>query len=407
MNPSRLSLEGGSPVRRQLLPLRRISYGFEELQGILDVFRHGTFCSVYPEARKVKALEAAFGKYCGVKHAVAFNSGTTAQHASLIAAGVGPGDEVIVPPLTFASTAYTVLMVGAKPVFADVDDDTITLDPDSAERAVTSRTRAIVPVHWFGHPAAMDELLALAAAHNLTPIEDCAHAFGAEYRGRKVGSMGAMACWSLQEGKVITAAGEGGLLTTNDDALAEMARSVCDHGKDKGPQVEGPLRYRIVRVGNNYRLSEIHAAFALAQLDKIETFRAKRRAHTEYLDSALKEVPGLRRPAPWPEVEVCCAYYPVRFDEEHFRGDLRQISASLTAEGIGNTSMGEELCHVHPLFSRQSEGIHLPVAERIARELLLLPLYPSLTRTDLDDIVVAVMKVAAAYRKGPQVAAPA
>ncbi len=394
-----LAIDGGSPVRTEKLPFVRVSYGYEELQEIVDVFERGIFCSVYAEAEKVRALEDAFAEYAGVRHAVAFSSGTTAQHASLLAAGVGPGDEVIVPPLTFASTAYTVLLAGAKPVFADVDDNTITLDPERVAEVMTERTRAIVPVHWFGHPAAMDELLALAEPADVVVIEDCAHGFGTAYRGRAAGTMGQMACWSLQESKVLTSAGEGGMLTTDDDRMAEIAASICDHGKDKRAGRREAGGYRIVRVGNNYRLSEIHAAFGLAQLRKAETLRAARRAHTKVLDEALSEVKGLRRPQPWPDVELSYAYYPLRFEEESFTVDVDRISDALTAEGIANgVGFGrEELCHVHPLFVEHCGEVSLPVAERIARELLALPLYPDLTRSDLDEVVTAVRKVSAAY----------
>ena len=331
---------------------------------------------------------------------MAFNSGTTAQHASLVAAGVGPGDEVVVPPLTFASTAYTVFMVGATPVFADVEDDTITLDPSRVAEAITPRTRAVAPVHWFGCPAAMDELLALAKEHGLAVIEDCAHANGAVYRGRKAGTIGDMSCWSLQQSKVLTAAGEGGMLATNDEGLARIARSVCDHGKDKAAQPAGELEYSIVRLGNNYRLSEIHAAFALAQLRKAAVVEEARKAHSEYLDSGLDQVPGLRRPSPPPDVRPGHPYYPVRFDEDSFRVGLDRIAEALNAEGIGTIKIAqEEFCPVHPLFKENCGPSFIPVAERVRRELLLLPLYPDLTPSDLDDVIAAVKKVTEAYRR--------
>ena len=165
---STLAIDGGVPVRRDLLRGHRVSAGYEELRQMLEVFDNGKFCSVDPTAPKVPEFERAFADYVGSRYAVAFNSCTTAQHASLVAAGVGPGDEVIVPPLAFASTAYTVFMVGATPVFADVDDNSITLDPQRVAEAITPRTRAIVPVHWFGFPAAMDEMLDVAGSsrHN-------------------------------------------------------------------------------------------------------------------------------------------------------------------------------------------------------------------------------------------------
>ena len=402
----KLAIDGGTPVRADLLPLIRASFGEEERRQMQSVLDAGVFCSVMPDATKVRELEADFAAYVGAGHAVAFSSGTTAQHASLAALELGPGDEVIVPPLTFISTAYTVLMRGATVVFADVDDGTICLDPTKVAEKITPRTRAVVPVHWFGHPVDMDPLLALARQHGLAVIEDCAHAYGASYRGRKAGTLGAMACWSLQESKLVTAAGEGGMLTTDDDRLAGNARMLRDHGKSqkRRPDQRG---YEVVGVGNNYRMTEIQAAFAVAQLGKIDTFLARRRVHTEYLDAALVRIPGLRRQARHPDVEPVCAYYPVRFLSDCFGVDLHHICDALTAERIGNSAIADhEMCHVHPLFTRQSTAGSrqygpgtLPIAENIARELLILPLYPDLNRRDLDDIIAAVEKVVAAYGK--------
>jgi hypothetical protein len=244
----------------------------------------------------------------------------------------------------------------------------------------------------------MGDLLVLAEANDLVVIEDCAHAYGTAYHGRKAGTMGQMACWSMQESKVLTAAGEGGVLTTDDEALGEIAASVCDHGKDKTAGEQEAGGYQIVRLGNNYRMSELHAAFGLAQLRKAERLREARRVRTEYLDGRLGDAPGLRRPTPWSEVGLSYAYYPVRFDEERFKVGLPQISAALKDEGIGNATIGrDELCHVHPLFVERCGRPSLPVAERIARELLLLPLYPDLTEGDLDDVVAAVRKVTDNY----------
>jgi dTDP-4-amino-4,6-dideoxygalactose transaminase len=366
----------------------------------LEVFESGNFSSAYPRATKVRAFEAAFAEYAGSKHAVAFNSCTTAQHASLVIAGVQPGDEVIVSPLTFAAPAYTVFMVGATPIFADADDNTINMDPEKVAEKITPRTRAIVPVHWFGHPVAMDEIFELAAQHDLTVIEDCAHGFGTVYRGRKAGTMGLMGCWSLQETKMLTAAGEGGVLTTHDDGVALLAQSIADHGKAKGAEAGDSPHPIIVRLGNNYRLSEIQAAFALAQVRKADQIRTDRKSHVEYLDDALLDVEGLKRPKPWPDVELSYAYYPLRFDEDHFRVDLEQISAALEAEGIGNNMLAHhERPYVHPLFVERCGPVDLPIADRIARELVILPLWPDLTRDDLDDILEAVMKVVTAYRR--------
>lgn len=393
-----LAIEGGPPIRERKLPFSRISYGYEELKEILDVFENGTFCSVMPTAVKVPALEIAFADYVGTKYAVAFNSGTTAQHASLVAAGVGPGDEVIVPPLTFASTAYTVFMVGATPVFADVDDNTITLDPGSVIQVTTDRTRAIVPVHWFGHPAEMQKIINHAELHNISVIEDCAHAYGATYQENSIGTIGSMSCWSLQQSKVLTAAGEGGILATDDEGHAQVAKSIRDHGKDKSNTSGVIDRYSIVRVGNNYRLSELHAGFALAQLRKAHVLQEKRKLHSLYLDSGLGDITGIRRPRAAKDVTVGHPYFPVRFSEGCFRVNLDKITNALEAEGIDTIRIAdEEFVPDHPLFRENCGPADLPVANQIGKELMLLPLYPDLEKNDLDDIIGAVKKVTEAY----------
>jgi dTDP-4-amino-4,6-dideoxygalactose transaminase len=390
-----LALEGGQSVRATPLPLIRACHGEEERREVLAVLERGVFCSVRAEATKVRELEAAFAEWLGVQYAVAFTSGTTAQHASLAALDLKPGDEVIVPPLTFVSTAYTVLLAGGTPVFADVDLGTYNLDPSAAAAKITPRTRAIVVVHWFGHAVDLDAFQALARDHTLTRIEDCAHAYKSTYRDQSLGTFGAMACWSLQESKVLTAAGEGGVLTTNDLTLAQRARALRDHGKDQTWRGEG---YRVSTLGNNYRMTEIQAAFALAQLRKLDHFHAARRAHSLYLDRGLAGIPGLVRQALRADVASSYAYYPVRCVERAFRAPLDYIAAALAAEGIGVSAIArDETCHLHPLlvpYAHHYEGASdLPIAEQVARELLILPLYPDLTPSDLDDIIAAVRKV--------------
>lgn len=395
---SRLAIEGGDPVRPTPLPLIRVSHGDAERQAVLDVLDRGVFCAVRPEATQVRAFEAAFAAWLGVKHAVAFSSGTTAQHASLAALDLRPGDEVIVPPLTFISTAYTVWLAGATPIFADVDPATFNLDPAAVRQKITPQTRAIVVVHWFGHAVDLDQFLPLAQESGLTLIEDCAHAHGAWYRARRLGTFGRMACWSFQESKILTAAGEGGMLTTDDNALADHARALRDHGKDQTWRGEG---YRVTSLGNNYRMTEIQAAFALAQLGRLDELLQARRHHVAYLDQGLAGLPGVVRTEVQPNVTPCYPYYPVRLPVRAFRVPLETFSHALAAEGIGNYAIGrEELAHAHPLFASRIGPPHagygvgnLPIAEQLARELLLLPLYPDLSLADLDHIIHGVHKV--------------
>jgi dTDP-4-amino-4,6-dideoxygalactose transaminase len=422
MNSEQLAIDGGAPVRPgEPIPLSKVCWDEGEQRAVQRVFQSGFFCSVYEEAAEVKALEKEFAHRVGARHAVAFNSGTTAQHAALVALGIGPGAEVIVPPLTFISTAYTVLIAGAVPVFADVCRDTITIDPHDIEQKLSPRTKAIVPVHWFGHPADMDAIVSLATGHDLAVIEDCAHGPGITLHGRQTGSFGQISCWSLQQSKILTAAGEGGLATTDDDVLAARLRQVCDHGKEKSEKAPSDLAapYRVTALGNNYRLGEMHAAFARAQLSKLDDLQRRRRSAYVFLHERLCEVPGLQFQIPRPGAGLSYYCFPVLFPSESFSVPVAQINAAMHAEGIGTHPIAlDELCHVHPLFAtaagRATASAYqltgdapipdygwgtLPVAEKIANELLLLPMHPDLSEQDLDDIIVATRKVAAAYRR--------
>lgn len=422
MGSEQLAIMGGAPVHSgEPIPLTKVSWDAGEQSGVQRVFESGIFCSVYQEATEVKALEKEFTQCVGARHAVAFNSGTTAQHAALAALGIGPGDEVIVPPLTFISTAYTVLIAGAVPVFADVCRDTITIDPQAIREKISARTKAIVPVHWLGHPADMAAILSLAAEKDLVVIEDCAHGPGITLDGQQTGNFGRIACWSLQQSKVLTAAGEGGLATTDDDVLAARLKQICGHGKDKTEKAPSDFvaPYRVTALGSNYRLSEMQAAFARAQLSKLGDLRQRRKRAFNTLRTRVRDIPGLELLVRRSGAGLSYYVFPVLFPEESFSVSVGHINAAMHAEGIATHPIGlDELCHVHPLFA-EAEGRAtapayqffgdtplppygwgtLPVAEKIAHELLLLPLHPDLSEQDLSDIVAATRKVASAYRR--------
>ncbi len=417
-----LAIVGGPPVHPgEAIPLTKVSWGEGEQSGVQRVFESGIFCSVYQEATEVKALEREFAQCVGARHAVAFNSGTTAQHAALAALGIGPGDEVIVPPLTFLSTAYTVLIAGAVPVFADVCRDTIIIDPQQIRNKISARTQAIVPVHWLGHPADMAAILAIAAENGIEVIEDCAHGPGITLHGQQTGQFGQIACWSLQQSKVLTAAGEGGMATTNDDLLASRLKQICHHGKAKTEKAPSDFvaPYQVTALGNNYRLTEMQAAFARAQLSKLEDLQEARKRAFACLQAGVRDIPGLELLVRRPGAGLSYYVFPVLFPKEHFSVSVAQINAAMHAEGVATHPIGlDELCHIHPLFT-EAEGRAtapafqfrgdaplplygwgtLPVAEKIAHELLLLPLYPELSEQDLDDIISATRKVANAYRR--------
>jgi dTDP-4-amino-4,6-dideoxygalactose transaminase len=420
-----LAIDGGKPVRAgKPIRMRKVCWDEREQQAIQRVFESGIFCSAAAAATEVKALEIEFAQYVEARHAVAFSSGTTAQHAALVALGIGAGDEVIVPSLTFISTPYTVLLANAVPVFADVRRETITIDPEDIRKKITPRTKAIAPVHWLGHPADINAIMAIADELDLMVIEDCCHGPTIKQNGRQVGSFGQIACWSMQQSKVFTSAGEGGLATTNDDALAARLRQVRGHGKAQDDQSPAdPSRfvksYRVTALGNNYRLSEMQAAFARAQLSKLDDLSARRRDAYRALRRGLSDIEGLEFQAQQPGAELAYSYYPVIFPQETFAVSVEQLYTAIYAEGVETMPMGvDELSHTHPLFAdpsgrataiayelrgdaplpRYGRGT-LPVSEKLADELLLLPMHPDLAGTEIEEIILAVRKVAAAYRQ--------
>ena len=425
MAKKQLAINGGKPVRPGTpIPMRKVCWDEREQQAVQRVFDSGIFCSAATSATEVKTLEQEFAEYVEARHAIAFSSGTTAQHAALVALGIGPGDEVIVPSLTFISTPYTVLLANAVPVFADVRRDTITIDPKDIRKKITPRTRAVGPVHWLGHPADIEAIVDIADEFDLQVIEDCCHGPKILQNGRQVGGFGQIACWSMQQSKVFTSAGEGGLATTNDDALAARLRQIRGHGKAQADQqTVDPTRfvtsYQVTALGNNYRLSEMQAAFARAQLSKLDDFSARRRVAYRALKHGLSDIPGLKFQVQQPGAELAHSYFPLLFPRETFPVSVDQLVNAMHAEGVETFPMGvDELSHVHPLFAEASGrataiayqlrgdaplplyGLGtLPVSEKLADELLLLPMHPDLTSTEVEEVIEAVRKVAAAYRQ--------
>jgi perosamine synthetase len=267
----------------KFIPVAAPVIGEFEIECVTDAIRSGWVSSIGPYIEK---FETDFANYIGVKHAIAVTSATTALHLALYALGIGPGDEVIIPDLTFAATAHTVLQTGATPVLVDVEMDTWCVDPSAVERAVSAKTRAIMPVHLFGHPADMNAINAIARRHNLLVIEDAAEAHGAEVDGRKVGSLGKVGAFSFYGNKVITT-GEGGMLTTDDDELAARLRFLKDHG------MSPDRRYFHTELAFNYRMTNLQAALGFAQLSQIEAFIEKKRRILEWYRDGLGDVEGL------------------------------------------------------------------------------------------------------------------
>lgn len=373
---------------RHLIQVSKPSVGRAEIDAVVRVLRSGRYAS----GSEVAAFEKEFARYVGTAHAVAMNSGTAALHLALLAHGIGPGDEVIVPPLTFFATIEAVLHAGARPVFADVDPVRYCLDPAAVETVLTSRTRAILPVHLHGQMADMPALATIAGSRRLILIEDCAQAHGSRIGKRRAGSWGHAAAFSFFATKAMTT-GEGGMVTTNDASVAEACRLMRQHGL-KG-------RDEHLRLGFNYKLTEFQAAMGRAQLKRLEQMNRARIRNSLYFHRKLEGVRGLGRPALISGVVHTFFWYPLRVDEEAIGIDTDALVGRLLDLGIEvRRRYREPLYRQKVLTDLDSSygALRLPVAESLAGKLIGLPNHPGLSRRDLDRIIRAV-KTAAAPRR--------
>jgi dTDP-4-amino-4,6-dideoxygalactose transaminase len=366
----------------------RPSLGEAEEQAVLDVLRSGWLTT----GARTKALEKRFAAYRGCTRAVGTNSCTAALHLALVALGVGAGDEVITTPITFASTANVIVHTGARPVFCDVQPDTLNMDPDAMAAALTPRTKAIIAVHLAGHPCDMDEVLNLAGSQGVPVIEDAAHAVEADYRGRPTGSLGAAAAFSFYATKNITS-GEGGMLTTNDDALADQAAMLALHGisRDAWKRYgdEGYRHWDIIAPGYKYNMFDIQAALVETQMDRIDEFWRRRRRLTEMYDQALAELPGLEPLRRRDYVKAAYHLYVVQVAQD--AGVSRDgFMDALREQGVG-VGVHFRSVHLHPYY-REAFGFRpgmFPIAEAAGDAVVSLPLYPSLRDDQLKRVVAA------------------
>lgn len=325
---------------------------------------------------EVEAFEEAFAAQCGVRHAVGLNSGTSALHLALLAAGIRPGDEVITTAMTFVATVAAILYAGATPVLVDIDPRTRMLDPEAVARAVGPRTRAIMPVHLHGGMADMDTIMAVAKAHGLVVIEDAAQAHGATYKGRRAGSIGDLGCFSFYPGKNLGACGEGGALVTDDAALAQTVRQLRDWGQTE--------RYLHTLHGFNYRMEALQGAFLGVKLPHLEAWTEARRAHAARYDRLLGPS-GLAAPAPLAEVRHVYHVYAIQV------ADRAATRARLADAGVATGIHYPTPVHLQPAYAALGDGPgSFPVAERFARETLSLPLFPELTAAQIEHVAAAL-----------------
>jgi len=344
--------------------------GEEEKKAVLEVLDSG----VIAQGPRVKAFEEAFAAMCGVKYAIATTSGTTALHTTLLANHIGDGDEVITSPFTFIASANSILYIGAHPVFVDIDPLTFNLDPEKLEKAITKRTRAIMPVHLFGLSCDMDPIMKIAEKYGLVIVEDACQSHGAAYKGKKVGSFGC-GTFSLYPTKNITSA-EGGMITTNDEKIAEECRVIRQHGMRR--------RYYHDELGFNFRMTDVHAAIGLAQLGKLERFNKARQANAQYFNQHLK---GVQIPIVPEGYEHVFHQYTIRIPDG--RRDL--IEKYLSEHEIGSGVYYPVPIHQQTYYVEHlGYNVSMPESEKAAAEVLSLPVHPGLTPNDLETIVKAV-----------------
>jgi dTDP-4-amino-4,6-dideoxygalactose transaminase len=329
---------------------------------------------------EVAAFEQEFAAYCQADQGIGVNTGTSALHLALLAAGVGPGDEVITVPFTFVATVSAIHYTGARPVFVDIDPRSFNMDPAGLEAAITEKTKAIIPVHLYGQPADMDPILRIAKAHGLVVIEDAAQAHGAEYKGRRAGSMGDMACFSFYPGKNLGAYGEGGMVVTNNPEYARTMRMLRDWGAER--------KYEHVLKGYNYRLEGIQGAVLRVKLRYLEAWTEGRRRAAAHYDRLLAGS-GVPTPAAMPYVRHVYHIYAIRTQQRH------AWQQALQAQGIHTGIHYPTPVHLLPAFADLGyQRGQFPHAERAASEVLSLPMFPELTATQCEEVSDAVWKLA-------------
>jgi len=383
--------------------MRQVPYfvpdiGEAEIDEVVETLRSG-WLTTGPRAQR---FEREFADYVGARHAVATSSGTAALQLALDAAGVGPGHEVIVPAMTFAATASVVFHAGARPVVVDCRPDTLNLDVERAEAAITPRTRALLPVHFAGHPVEIERFQALARAHGLALIEDAAHAASARWRDRPVGSLGPLTCFSLYANKTITS-GEGGVLTTDDEGLARRARLMGGFGINRSPRRgpdEGAWYYEIEAIGWKFNLPDLAAAVAIHQLRRAEEFLRRRQHCAALYGKGLADVPELQLPCEAPEIRHAWHLYVIQLHLDRLRIGRQGFIERLAELGVG-TGVHYIPLHLHPYY-RDTEGYRpesCPVASAAYPRLVSLPIHPRMGDADIEHVIDAVRQVIARNRR--------
>ena len=396
----KLAVKGGIPVRDEKIGYGRQWIDEDDIESVVSVLR-SDFLTCGPE---IVQLEQELASYTGANYAVAVSNGTAALHCACMAAGIGPGDEVITTPLTFAASANCVLYCGAKPVFADINPETYNIDPDDVEAKITERTKAIIAVDFTGQAVPVKEIRDICDRHHLIFIEDAAHSIGTMYDGKHVGSLADMTCFSFHPVKTITA-GEGGAITTNSEKLYRKIVLAHTHGitheedfMEDAPH-EGPWYYEQISLGYNYRMTDFQAALLLSQLRKLERFKRRRKEIVERYNEAFGKIPEIIVQREIAESDTCRHLYLIRLDFEKLTCTRRQFFDAMAAENVQ--------CQIHyvpvywfPYYRHlgYEKGL-CPRAEEVYKGIMSIPLYPKMTDEDVEDVIHAVKKIVENYIK--------
>jgi len=385
-------------MRDKFLLFSPPSIGQEEIDEVVDTLR-SRWITTGP---KTQRFAKEFASYIHAESALPLNSCTAALHVALMAVGISPGDEVITTPMTFAASSNVIEHVGAKPVFVDVEADTLNIDPDSVRQALTPQTKAILPVHYAGHPAELGAIMSIADEHNLHVIEDAAHALPAKYKGRPIGSFGNPTAFSFYATKNLTTA-EGGMLTGTPEFI-DKARIISLHGMSRDSWQRygksGSWYYEVVMPGFKYNMSDIQAAMGLVQLRRLAEFQLRRRQVAQAYNEAFSQVAALQVPTVRPEVEHAWHLYVLRLNLEKLTIDRNAFIEELRKRNIG-TSVHFIPVHIHPYYRNKYgyEAADFPVTHGNYQRLLSLPLHPGLKDVDVQDVIEAVIETVQQHRQ--------
>ncbi len=407
-NPQIPAIAGGEPAKKT--PYGTASrYGEEELKELREAIEQGTL--FYTGGNKVKSMEEKFAKTIGMKYGVATSSGTASLHTALTALGISPGDEVIVPPITDMGSIIPILYQGAVPVFADIEPHSYVMSPEAAEKAVTKKTKAIMPVHLWGNACDMDAFKEIGKKRGIFIVEDCAQAWGCIYKGKHVGTFGDVGCFSFNEWKHISS-GEGGVVTTNSEELATRLRMSSDkcYDRSRSSSERNPLF-----LANNYRMTELQAAVALAQLDKLENIIDRRRRWCGKLIPMLSDIEGITLPQPTAGCDPSWWFFMIRVIPEVLGADVPTFKEAIKAEGVGAGVHGTPV-YEYTIFQEHSafqRGYHpyndyeyrkgmCPVAESVLETAITLPVNEAFTDDDAEETGIALRRLARWFREKKQ-----